>query len=264
METEVPLKLARLYLVSDILHNTSSSRPAAWAYRREFEKSLSDVFEHMHVAFLRVDSRIAADKGKEHMMKLLKIWEDWGVFSPQFMRGLEASLVLGVKSLRRLRGKGDISREPAWMELKLVEWRRQHFSQLEKMCRMRGLRSSTSHLEVTKELSLEEARKEWLVDRLACYDLYMHDREQSQPKPAMKVLDLDSQHDDIDGSPLKEAELEGEPISLEDVRDLIHHLELSRLRDKDALGGALMTSSSGIVGVSRLAGLGESAADDEV
>ena len=51
--------------------------------------------------------------------------------------------------------------------------------QLEKMCRTRGLRCSTAHVEATKQpgslsryglrlrLSLEDARKEWLIDRLA-------------------------------------------------------------------------------------------------
>merc|ERR1712216_825436 len=42
IETEMSVKLARFLVVSDILHNTTSSKPAAWAYRREFEKSLPD------------------------------------------------------------------------------------------------------------------------------------------------------------------------------------------------------------------------------
>mmetsp|Transcript_74635 Transcript_74635/g.131959 ORF Transcript_74635/g.131959 Transcript_74635/m.131959 type:complete len:751 (+) Transcript_74635:209-2461(+) len=166
VETEMPLKLARLMVVSDILHNTCSSRPAAWAYRREFEKSLPDILEHMHIAFSRLESKIQFDRYREQVLKILHVWEDWGLFAPQYTRGLEASLVVGVKSLRSLRAKGDISREPAWLELKLSEWRRQHFSQLEKMCRTRGLRSSTAHLEATKEATLEETRREWLVDRL--------------------------------------------------------------------------------------------------
>merc|ERR1712100_920843 len=99
------------------------------------------------------------------------------------MGGLEAALVVGVKSLRQLRSKGDMSREPVWMELKLNEWRRQHFSQLEKMCRTRGLRSSTAHLDPTKDLTLEEVRREWLVDRLVCYELHWHDKEQANSVP---------------------------------------------------------------------------------
>jgi len=180
VETELSLKLARFMVVSDVLHNTCSSKPAAWAYRREFEKVLPDIFEHIYTSLRRVESRLQADKSRDQVIKILRIWEDWGLFSPQFVRGLEATLVVGVRQLRLLAARGDKSREPAWLEPKLADWRRQHFSQLEKMCRTRGLRSSASHLEATRDLTLEEAKREWLVDRLVCYELHWHDKEQER------------------------------------------------------------------------------------
>merc|ERR1712139_186276 len=98
-----------------------------------------------------------------------------GLFAPQFIRGLEAAVAVGVRSLRGLAARGDRSREPAWLEPKLADWRRQHFSQLEKMCRSRGLRCSTSHLEAG-ERTLEEVRRDWLIDRMVAYELHWHDR----------------------------------------------------------------------------------------
>eukprot|EP00913_Durusdinium_trenchii_P021878 g20557.t1 len=53
-----------------------------------------------------------------------------------------------------------------------------------KMCRTRGLRCSTAHLEATKQLSLEEARKEWLIDRLVSYELLAHEKEQAKLQQA--------------------------------------------------------------------------------
>ena len=47
-------------------------------------------------------------------MRLLRVWEDAGLFPPQYLRGLEASVVMGVRRLRLLASKGDASREPPW------------------------------------------------------------------------------------------------------------------------------------------------------
>lgn len=257
VETELPLKLARLMLVSDILHNTCSSRPAAWAYRREFEKSLPDIFEHFYVALSRVESRLAADKTRHQVNRLLHIWEDWGLFAPQFVRGLEAALCVGVKHLQLLAAKGDNSREPTWLEPKLADWRRQHFSQLEKMCRMRGLRSSTSHLEGSKEVSLEEARKEWLIDRLVAYELHWHDKKQTKtatpvalPPKAKSSDDLDGEaiECEIDGFALDEAELDGEPLSFADASELRAIMEIARLTPDAGPGGFLGDGPCGVNG----------------
>lgn len=253
VETEMPLKLARLMVVSDILHNTCSSRPAAWAYRREFEKSLPDILEHFHIAFTRLESKIQQERYREQVLKILHVWEDWGLFAPQYTRGLEASLVVGVKSLRRLKAKGDNSREPAWLEIKLAEWKRQHFSQLEKMCRTRGLRSSTSHLEATKDLTLEDARRDWLIDRLVCYELHWHEKEQergstnpsqtstssNKKSKLLSAEDIDGEiiECDIDGFPLEDGDLDGQPMSTSDPGAILRLLEATRLMSDSCLGG---------------------------
>lgn len=248
METDMALKTARLLVVSDILHNTASSRPAAWAYRREFERSLPDIFEHLHLAIAREESRIQADQARQVAGRILRIWEDWGLFAPQFIRGLEAALMVGVKRLRSLAARGDASREPPWLEPKLADWRRQHFSQLEKTCRTRGLRSSTSHLEGNKAVTLEEARKEWLIDRLAAYELHAHEKEQARQsssgsggalmgraaRHSSDDLDGEAVECDIDGFPLDETELDGEPMTF-DV-DLMTIIEWARFTPDSADG----------------------------
>lgn len=240
-ETEIPLKVARLLVVSDILHNTTSSRQAAWTYRREFEKSLPDIFEQFEIGLQRSESKLQVAQAKEQIVRLLKVWEDWGLFAPQYLRGLEAAVIIGVRRLRLLSSKGDLSREPSWLEPKLVDWRRQHFSQLEKMCRTRGLRCSTGHLEPTKALSLEEARKEWLIDRLVTYELLAYEKEQarlqqakedaanklSRRKSKYAMEDIDGE-DCGDGFPMDEAELDGEPIDLSTPGDIHNAVELAK------------------------------------
>jgi len=252
VETDMAVKVARLQLVSDILHNTTSTKPSAWAYRREFEKSLPDILEHLYLSLMRVESKIDLIKFRNAVLRILHVWEDWGLFAPQYTRGLEAAVVVGVKNLRNLRSKGDASREPAWLELKLNEWRRQHFSQLEKMCRTRGLRSSTSHLEANHDMTLEEARRDWLVDRLVCYELHWHERE-ANPRPVKKIktenLDGEVIECDIDGFQLEESLLDGEYVDLSDLGVLMEYIDLVRMNDPvDNLGGCVLEDASAIGG----------------
>jgi len=271
LETDVNLKLARLMVVSDILHNTCSSRPSAWAYRREFERSLPDILEHLHLSLIRQESRLAADRAREQVIRILHIWEDWGLFAPQFVRGLEAALCVGVRRLRSLAAKDDNSREPAWLAPKLLDWRRQHFSQLEKMCRTRGLRSSTSHLEATKDLSLEEVRKEWLIDRLVTYELHAHEKGQARLTAAASSqvrrgssrvsddIDGEAISCDMDGFPLEEAELDGKRLELGDLSALLRIVEATRQPPDGNLGGGFrddVNGSSAGLGSSPLAATG--------
>ncbi|KFG99960.1 RNA recognition motif protein, partial [Toxoplasma gondii MAS] len=45
-ETNLDSKLARLYLLSDILFNSSAPTPSAWSYRASLEKYLPRIFLH--------------------------------------------------------------------------------------------------------------------------------------------------------------------------------------------------------------------------
>lgn len=60
--TPVPRKLARLYLVSDILHNSAASVPNAWTYRSIFERKLPAVFDHLGDIYLSFPGRLKAEQ----------------------------------------------------------------------------------------------------------------------------------------------------------------------------------------------------------
>ncbi len=48
-ETPISLKVARLFLLSDILHNTTAAVRNASRYRSKLEEHLPDVFESLQV-----------------------------------------------------------------------------------------------------------------------------------------------------------------------------------------------------------------------
>jgi hypothetical protein len=60
-ETPIPTKVARLMLVSDILHNSSAPVKNASAYRTFFQARLPDIFESFNETYKNVTGRMTAE-----------------------------------------------------------------------------------------------------------------------------------------------------------------------------------------------------------
>ena len=67
-ETPIPTKVARLMLVSDILHNSSAPVKNASAYRTKFEATLPDIMESFNDLYRSVTGRITAEALKVRLM----------------------------------------------------------------------------------------------------------------------------------------------------------------------------------------------------
>ncbi|WRT68937.1 uncharacterized protein IL334_005919 [Kwoniella shivajii] len=99
--TPVPRKMARLHLISDILHNSASPLPNVWKYRQAFESRLPPVFAHLSTVYqslLAYSGKISADVFRGQVALVLDIWERWIVFNSEtaeYLRGL----LDGTKSL---------------------------------------------------------------------------------------------------------------------------------------------------------------------
>ncbi|CAN8256694.1 unnamed protein product [Cochlearia groenlandica] len=92
-ETPIPTKVARLMLVSDILHNSSAPVKNASAYRTKFEVSLPDIMESFNDLYRSVTGRITAEALKERVLKVLQVWADWFLFSDAYINGLRATFL---------------------------------------------------------------------------------------------------------------------------------------------------------------------------
>ncbi|TFK23911.1 hypothetical protein FA15DRAFT_680928 [Coprinopsis marcescibilis] len=90
--TPVPRKVARLYLICDILHNSAASVPSAWKFRQEFQSRLGIVFDHLASIYHSFPGRITADMFKKQITTVVDIWEDWIVFPPDFTANLRERL----------------------------------------------------------------------------------------------------------------------------------------------------------------------------
>ena len=130
-ETSIPTKVARLLLVSDILHNSSVPVKNASAYRTKFEAALPDIMESFNDLYRSITGRITAEALKVHsqtalaigmkccyklirtflqerVLKVLQVWADWFLFSDAYIYGLRATFLRsgtsGVTSFHSLCG----------------------------------------------------------------------------------------------------------------------------------------------------------------
>ncbi|KAI8569314.1 hypothetical protein RHMOL_Rhmol02G0269300 [Rhododendron molle] len=92
-ETPIPTKVARLMLVSDILHNSSAPVKNASAYRTKFEATLPDIIESFNDLYRSITGRMTAEALKERVLKVLHAWTDWFLFSDAYMNGLRATFL---------------------------------------------------------------------------------------------------------------------------------------------------------------------------
>ncbi|KAL4565015.1 hypothetical protein LXL04_029096 [Taraxacum kok-saghyz] len=92
-ETPTPTKVARLMLVSDILHNSSAPVKNASAYRTKFEANLPDILESFNDLYTSITGRITAEALKERVLKVLQVWADWFLFSDAYVNGLRATFL---------------------------------------------------------------------------------------------------------------------------------------------------------------------------
>ncbi|XP_018396131.1 PREDICTED: U2 snRNP-associated SURP motif-containing protein isoform X1 [Cyphomyrmex costatus] len=89
LQTPVNKKIARLYLISDILHNCGVKVTNATIYRKAFESRLLDIFNEVHQAYKQFDSRLKAEGFKVRVMRMFRAWEDWAVYPRDFLVKLQ-------------------------------------------------------------------------------------------------------------------------------------------------------------------------------
>ena len=92
-ETPVAVKVARLFVVNDILHNATAPVRGASRYRNKLEAALPYVFESLHEAYRSVESRMAQEALRRHVLRVLKAWRSRFVFSDDFLNGLQAAFL---------------------------------------------------------------------------------------------------------------------------------------------------------------------------
>uniref|UniRef100_A0A671YM49 Zgc:163098 n=1 Tax=Sparus aurata TaxID=8175 RepID=A0A671YM49_SPAAU len=89
LQTPLQKKLARLYLVSDILHNSCAKVASASYYRKYFETKLTQIFEDLNAAHKNIQARLQAEQFKQKVMSCFRAWEDWAIYPEPYLIHLQ-------------------------------------------------------------------------------------------------------------------------------------------------------------------------------
>ncbi len=96
LETPLSKKVARLYLLSDILHNCSvKGVPNVSYFRKGFQAKLPEIFGDLKTAHDAVESRMRAEAFKQRVMGCFRAWEDWALYPQDFLIKLQ-NIFLGL------------------------------------------------------------------------------------------------------------------------------------------------------------------------
>ncbi|XP_077402640.1 U2 snRNP-associated SURP motif-containing protein [Vanacampus margaritifer] len=97
-QTSLQKKIASLYLVSDILYNSSAKVAGASYYRKHFESKLLQIFGVLHEAYKNVQARLQAEQFKQKVTSCFRAWEDWAIYPQPYLIHLQ-NIFLGLAKI---------------------------------------------------------------------------------------------------------------------------------------------------------------------
>jgi len=98
LETPTVKKIARLFLISDVLHNcTVKGVPNVSFYRTGFQVKLIEIFTDMSKTYKSISARMKAEAFKQRVMSCFRAWEDWALYPMDFLIKLQ-NVFLGLVS----------------------------------------------------------------------------------------------------------------------------------------------------------------------
>merc|ERR1719309_1919321 len=90
LETPTVKKIARLFLISDILHNcTVKGIPNVSHFRVGFQAKLPEIFTDLNASYKKIPSRMKAEAFKQRVMACFRAWEDWALYPMDYLIKLQ-------------------------------------------------------------------------------------------------------------------------------------------------------------------------------
>eukprot|EP00192_Tetraselmis_astigmatica_P006934 CAMPEP_0117654630 /NCGR_PEP_ID=MMETSP0804-20121206/3845_1 /TAXON_ID=1074897 /ORGANISM="Tetraselmis astigmatica, Strain CCMP880" /LENGTH=766 /DNA_ID=CAMNT_0005460921 /DNA_START=206 /DNA_END=2503 /DNA_ORIENTATION=+ len=172
-ETPANLKVARLFLVSDVLHNSSAPVKHASNYRTRLQENLPDVFESLAECYRSCTSRMTQETLRRHVLRVLRVWRGWFAFSDDFLNGLQATfLYIGSQAAASASPSKELEEELTTLS----------DDSLDRRCRLGGLSTAGG--------------RDRQIARLLALDCYLKG-DTAEPLPAERgVLEETGQADD--------------------------------------------------------------------
>ncbi|XP_068160489.1 U2 snRNP-associated SURP motif-containing protein isoform X1 [Antennarius striatus] len=115
LKTPLPKKIARLYLVSDVLYNSSAKVSNASYYRKYFEAKLCQIFSDLNATYKAIQGHLQSENFKQRVMSCFRAWEEWAVYPDPFLIKLQ-NIFLGLVNLSAEKESPVIIMEPEPVE----------------------------------------------------------------------------------------------------------------------------------------------------
>ncbi|RHY32198.1 hypothetical protein DYB32_002766 [Aphanomyces invadans] len=92
--------VARLFVVSDILHNSSAPLKNASLYRTQFEEFLPEIMDSLNVVSHAIVGRMSFNAMRDKVLAVLHAWSQWSLFPPAYLIGLNATFLQKARPAR--------------------------------------------------------------------------------------------------------------------------------------------------------------------
>merc|ERR1711997_1188787 len=90
LQTPLAKKIARVYLISDILDNCSiKGVPNVSFFRKAFQTKLPEIFNDLNVCYKSIDGRMRAEAFRQRVINCFRAWEDWALYPQDFLIKLQ-------------------------------------------------------------------------------------------------------------------------------------------------------------------------------
>ncbi|KAJ1090513.1 hypothetical protein NDU88_003645 [Pleurodeles waltl] len=107
LKTPLPKKIARLYLVSDVLYNSCAKVANASYYRKFFEAKLCQIFADLNTAYRAIQGHLQSENFKQRVMACFRAWEDWTIYPEPFLIKLQ-NIFLGLVNVVDVKESEDL------------------------------------------------------------------------------------------------------------------------------------------------------------
>uniref|UniRef100_A0A914WHT5 U2 snRNP-associated SURP motif-containing protein n=1 Tax=Plectus sambesii TaxID=2011161 RepID=A0A914WHT5_9BILA len=217
-ETPLHKKIARLYLIADILANCGAPRIRDVFYYRQFlGERMEDIFKQMHKAYSRIEARLKAEQFKQRVIACFRTWEENALYPTDILIRLQ-NIFLGLVKLDEDVAEEveefvdeDIDGEPLDSSApvsKLVAYDIDgapmddddtHSDDDKKQSAPKGAFKASKWSEVDPELIEQQAMTTSKWDMLETHE--DDDQAEDEKPAAMGIVDYD---DDLDGVPMED------------------------------------------------------------
>merc|ERR1740124_553517 len=102
LETPIPTKIARLYVVNDILHNCSQKIPNVANFRKGFQENLLETMEHLQKAHASCSTKSQGEKFRKMVLSCLAAWQDWSLYPPNYLINLQ-NVFVGLETSKNIK-----------------------------------------------------------------------------------------------------------------------------------------------------------------